>query len=313
MATRKVQLWRWVDEEDEPVPALPTGPLHRALLAWDRAGVDLTHGDAHGFRTQVEPVPGSTPHLILHRLRDTELPSERRNGRIVPLDPNVKELAEGSHVRFLESNLVAFIGNGISPRPGRLAGWVRDRVGWDVWLQPVLRKDLGTVLDNIRKVSNVELAISADEVGRLDMAGFFEGDDDPLRVFQAAERFQQGGNIRLQWSVGLGGNHDQSFFRSLVQRIRRADMKDFNVAKAKIYVDDGDSVPVDFIHDKVVVEIEMDDQASRQRTLPNNVARAAFAEAWEHFKSTENVLADLPSADGTPLELPADLIPIPHG
>lgn len=307
MIKRKVQLWRFVDEDDNPAPSLPRGALHKLLRAEDSAGTDMSHSDRHGFRTQLEPVPGSHPHMVLHRIRDTDLPSERRGGRIVALNRNVQELAEGSHALLLPDNLVAYIGNGISPRPGRLAEWIRARVGWDVWLQPVLRHDLGTVLDNIAKVSNVELAIPADEVQRLDMAGFFEGDDDPLRVLRHAQQFQQGGIVRVGWSVGLGNRHDQGFFRGLVDRIRRADVRGFSVAKAKVYVEDGDAVPVDFIHDKVVVEIDID-ETTRQRTLPNRTAYQAMTEAWEHFQNEERIRDHLQTSDLPPLKVPASLI-----
>lgn len=203
MATRKVQLWRFVDADNKPVGPIPGGLLHSFLKHQDAAGVDFSHTHLGRYRSQLEVAP-SSPHFVFHRLRDSDLPSERRNGKIVDLNSTVLELAEGSHALFLPRNLVAFAGSGYSPRPGRLAEWMRERLGWDVWLQPVLRQDAGSVLDNIRKVSNVELSIPADEIARLDMAGFFEDEEDPLRVLDFARRSQQGGVIRVGWSVGQG-------------------------------------------------------------------------------------------------------------
>ena len=290
MSTRKVQLWRFVDADDQPTGEIPASALHRFLGQQEAAGVDLSHEHPHDYRTQIEVAP-SSPHLIFHRLRDSDLPSERRNGKIVALNSSVAELAEGSHALLLPRNLMAFVGSGFSPRPGRLAEWMRARLGWDVWLQPVLRHDLGTVLDHIRKVSNIELAIPADEVRRLNMSDFFEDDDDPLRVLQFAEQAQQGGIIRVGWSVGQGSSADQGWFRNLVARLGRADLRGFSSAKSKVYVEGEDgAVPLDFLHDRVVAEFPIEDQPTRQRTLPSNVAHALMREAWDHFRDDEKVL-----------------------
>jgi hypothetical protein len=55
MGKRKVQLWRFVDEDGDPAPSVPASALHRFLLARDAAGDDLTRDHGAGYRTQLEP------------------------------------------------------------------------------------------------------------------------------------------------------------------------------------------------------------------------------------------------------------------
>lgn len=288
---RKVQLWRFYDANDQPAPLLPASALHRFLVAQETAGADMAHMHEIDFETQLVAVPGTQPQFVLHRIRDRDLPSERRKGKIVDLNRRVQELAEGSHALFLQRNLVAFINTGFSPRPSRLAEWIRERIGWEVWLEPVLRPDIGNILDNLRRVSNIELVVSGDEVRRLDLAGFFEDEDDPLRTLLTAERAQQGGIIRVGWSIGQGGGANQDWFHNLVNRLRRADVHTFRTARATVYLDGADAaVPVDFIHDRIVAEVEIEQPTGRQRLLEPSVARDAMLQAWEHFKVEENVL-----------------------
>lgn len=309
MEKRKVQLWRFVDEDQRPTRAVPGAALVRLLAKEQTAGSDLSHVDNYGYITQLEPVRGSIPHVVAYRVRDTDLPSERRNGRIVDLDRNVQELAEGSHVFFFPHNHVAFIGNNVSPRPTRFTDWLRARTDIDVHLKPVLRQDLGTTLDDIAKITNIQLSISAAEIHRLNLTGFFEDPDDPLGVLPEMSKFDQGGNVRVEWSVGLGHNHDPGFFRRVFDRLRGADVRGFSVAKAQVRTEDGDAVPVDFIHDKVVVELPVPPDHGRQRTLSNSAARIIATEAWEHFKTNEHVLDGIEDVTDPPFEFPAALIP----
>lgn len=116
---RRVQLWRFYDSDDRPSPPVPARPLHRLLQAQDDAGEDMAYKDPYGFETHLVPVDTTKPHVVIHRIRDHDLPSQRSGGRISDLDRNVQELAEGSHLLLLPRNLVAFLGTGFSPRPGR--------------------------------------------------------------------------------------------------------------------------------------------------------------------------------------------------
>jgi hypothetical protein len=230
---RKIQLWRFLDANGDPLPPIPTAALHRMLCGQHPESMTCGHG--LDYETQLEP-GAMSGHFVLHRIRNRNLPFERRNGRIVPLNESVEELTEGSHFLFEARNLVLFMGTGFSPRPGRLAEWLRQRIGWDVWLQPVFRPDAGQMLANLRKVSKVQLTIPADNARRLDATSFFEDDDDPMRALGFAARAQQGGLINIGWSVGQGSDADQGFFQRLARRVARADLAGagFKVAKADL-------------------------------------------------------------------------------
>ncbi len=281
---RNVQLWRFHEAGGDPAQLLPMTHLHRFLL--EQRSSDLAHTSTDGYETHLVPVSGSAPHLELHRIRQNDLPSERRAGRIVDLDPSVNELAEGSHFLSLPHNLIAFIGTGFSPRPGRLAEWMRSRLSWDITLEPVLRRDAGAILDNLRKITSVEVKIAADEAHRLDVSGFFRDERDPLGALLVAQRAQQGGIITVGWSVGQGTDAHQGWFRELVQRLREADLTGFRAAKAKIYLEGSDNaVPVDFIHDKIVTEVEVDQPSGRQRLLAAPAALDAMQRAWHQFQN----------------------------
>lgn len=308
---RKAQLWRFVDAEDNPAPPIDGGGLHRLVRDAEAAGADLGLTDAYGYETHLVAAPGSAPHFALHRIRSTDLPSERRDGRIVNLNRRVRELAEGTHVWLPTDNLAIFMSTGFSPRPGRFAEWLRERVGWQVWLEPVIRHDLGAVLANLRKVSSVELKISADDARRLDMSGFFDGDADPLAALLAAQRAHQGGIISVGWSVGTGSDADQGFFRSLLERLRSADLTHFRSARAKVYVEDVEgAVPIDFLHDRLVAEVEVGTASQRERLLDWEPAREAMTAAWQDFQDAEPNLRQVrSSATSTRLRAPRALLP----
>lgn len=312
MTRRKVQLWRFFDANDKPVPPIPAGELHRFLVAQDDSNADMAYLGTDDYVTHLSPIGGVEAQVVLSRIRADDLPSQRVDGKVVALDPNVGELAEGSHFLFLPRNLVAFIGTGFSPRPGRLAEWMRNRLGWDVWLEPVVRQDVGPILDNLRKITSVEVKIAADEAKRLELADFFEGENDPLGALLTAQRAQQGGIITVGWSVGQGSDANQGWFQRLVDRLRRADLERFRSAKAKVYVEHSDNaVPVDFLQDRIVAEVEIDHPTGRQRLLESPVALAAMQRAWEQFKDTDKVLDTLDPLEGTPLQVPAALIDNP--
>ena len=310
---RKAQLWRFCDEHGNPLTyVIPRQGLHRFMSGIDPTVTDMTLRDARGFHMQLEAVPGNTSHFVMHRLRLHDLPSEYRRRRVVPLNPRVRGLAEGTNIQLISRNLAIFIMSGSSPRPARLGEYMRARLGWQVWLRPVPRADIGQVLASLRKVSSIELAIAADEARRLDLADFFEGDGDPLAVFKAASRARQGGIIRVRWSVGHGSDADQGFFRGVVDRLRRADLRGFSAAKAAVYVEGSDDqIPVDFLDDKIVTQVDVGDPTSRNRALDAKTALEALETARNHFLNVEKIHDIVNSVDGGQLRVPDALLPVP--
>lgn len=311
---RKVQLWRWYGSSGAPgQSAVPTSALHSFLLGQRPA--DLSLVGAGEYETHLVPVPGSDPHLILYRVRNQGLPSERRSGQVVELDPNVNELAEGSHFLFLPRNLLAFMGSGFGPRPSRLAEWMRERVGWDLRLEPVLRPNAGEILNHLERVAWVEIKVPADEVRNLDLSGFFQGANDPLGALKTMQQAQHGGVITLGFSVGRDRHANQAFLTKLLKRMRGAPVDTFTKAQAKVYVEHADSATiVDFLHDRVAAEVEIDDPGLRQRLIPPPEALNAMKTAWKQFKEADKVLDFVdPPSSGNTLLVPPALVPAPAG
>ena len=87
------------------------------------------------------------------------------------------------------------------------------------------------------------------------------------------------------------------------------DLERFRSAKAKVYVEHSDiAVPVDFLQDRIVAEVEIDQPTGRQRLLEAPVALDAMRRAWQQFEDTDKVLEHLDSLEGKPLQVPTTLI-----
>ena len=306
---RKAQLWRFCDKGGAPLgDEIPGIELHKMIN--ELAGNPLlTITDAKDYKTRLAAIPGEQPHFVLHNVRETNLPSQVQGDEISPLNPDIDGLAEATHILLRPGNLVIFVASGYSPRPPRLAAFIRKRLGWDVWLKPVLRKDAGDVLGKITKVSNVELAIPASDVRQMDLAGFFQEDDDPIAALQAAARAQQGGVIRLGFGIGRGSGADQGWFKRLVRRLESANLDRFTTVRANVYVEGSkDQIPVDFLHDKIVATVDVGDAVGRSRDIKAQGALAGMVSAAETFANVVDLDALAKEVAGGELDLPKELI-----
>jgi hypothetical protein len=312
---RKAQLWRFVDSEEQPLQhRIERGALHGFIAQQQAAGADLTLTDSAGFKTQLNAVSGPATHLVLHRVREDDLPNEwsAASGGIAPLSVQIDGLAEGTHLLLLPRNLVIVMASGFSPRAPRLAAFLRARLGWDVWLHPVPRRDLGSVLEHVRRVSNIEIAINADEISGLDLGPMYEAEFDPFVPLKAAARGRQGGVIKLGWSAGQGNSANQRWFRGLLGKLAGADMTAFNTARAEVYVEGStDKIPLDFIHDQIVTQVDVGEHEGRGRELTDEQALSGLRVARTHFSHVEKINDIVARIEGPALELPTRLIDPP--
>ena len=237
-----------------------------------------------------------------------DLPSEVDGRKVRPLRGSVQGLAETTHVRLIERNLAIFMTSGYSPRPMRFADYLRARIGLDVWLKPVPREDLGQVLDQLRRVSRIDLAIAADEAARLDLSELY-GDADPLAALNAAGRAQQGGIVRVGWSVGHDKHADQGALRRILDRIFHVDTSRFESATATVYVENSkEPVTVNFLHDNIVTQVDVGDPVSRSRELTAAQAHEALGDAERHFRDVEKYRTFIDPVDDRRLRLPPRLL-----
>lgn len=312
---RKAQLWRFADREEQPLQhRIDQKSLHAFISHQQAVGADLTLTDSAGFKTQLNTVNGPSAHLVLHRVREDDLPNEwsAAGGGIAPLSARIDGLAEGTHILLLPRNLAIVMGGGFSPRAPRLAAFLRARLGWEIWLHPVPRRDLGSVLDQVRRVSSIEIAINADEIGNLDLGPMYTEESDPFVLLKAAAQGRQGGVIKLGWSVGQGASANQGWFQGLLRRLAGADMTAFNAARAAVYVEGSkNKIPLDFVHDRIVTQVDVGGREGRARELTVEQARRGLREARLHFSRVEKINDLVGKVNGSSMVLPDRLLDPP--
>ncbi len=308
---RNAQLWRFTSWNGEPLSEkFPARGLHRLIEEAQKNGVDLAHNDGE-YDSFLEAVPGADPHLILHRLRFSDLPSQYQGSRVVPLDSTILGLAEGTHIRLLPRNLIIFITNGFSPRPRRFDQWLRARIGLDVHMQPVLRRDLHEVLSHLRRVSEVTLTIPSDQARQLPRTDL-EDSGDALRVLDAAVQASGGMSVSIRMSADRHDLAEQGRLRALFEQLQNLPLQRLGVsrAKAKVYTQGRrEPVPVNFIEDQMVASVEVEAAGGRGRQFEPVSATAALADAWSHFRRVERVEEMIDPVEGPALRLPDRLNP----
>ena len=200
------------------------------------------------------------PTILLDKVRRENYPSiGDEEGTRQPMRLNAGEgLLEPTYFSFLENNVVAVLVNGNGPHPQRLAEYVRTKFSTPMAIVPVLRRDLDTVLDQMR-FTQVEVAVPAERVTR-DLVG-----GDWVEALDGARNLSQDGTIRIGLSVGQKGDafYKKTFsdrLRSLTSELRQATgLGEFSTAKVtgKIAGRSGNQV-IDLINDKFVERVEVD-------------------------------------------------------
>ena len=271
---------------------------------------DLRAFSRDGTELLLEAIGSARPHVCLHRIRRDNFPSEEQSGRVQDLSiPETSGLAEGTHLFFYPRNVVLVLYNHEGPRAGRFSDWVRQRLDWDIQLQPVHRADIVDIINSMVRFNSVELSLSADQAAALlheDVAG----DDDVAEALLAASRLTHVGNVRLALSVGPGmpSAQKQGAFRALVDRILgREDLPEFRTARVTGVLPDGrGTTVVDLIEDRLVTQQEVEPEASRFRRVSSVSAHAAAEATFELFK--EQISAVVKPVDADAMTLPPALI-----
>lgn len=297
---RQAQVWQIVDPLGNPLERrFPAHALHKLIAAAQGQGTDLYNVDRLGTRTLMEAASGgnSRPHLILHTIRQENLPSEDARGKVIDLSIHADHgLAEGTHFLFCPRNVVICLYNHFGPRPRRLADWLKARAGLDVSFAPLYRTDVWTLIDDMEKLTAVEVSIPADQAANLPAAGDGDGDGHPsvLDALRGAGSAGRGGTIHMTWSVGRGGHAmPQTRMRNILGDIYEARDGGFTVAKAYGRVEGVDhAVPVDLIEDQLVTRKSVEPETSRSRRLSTPSAYEAMDATFKQFKGQIEDLVD---------------------
>lgn len=309
---RWVQVWQITDEFGAPLTwRFPSQALLRLVEQSASNGQDLYNRDRDGVTTLLEPIPGRRrPHLALHTIRRINLPSEDAGGTIVDLtiDPN-HGLAEGTHFLFCPRNVVICLYNHNGPRTGRLASWLEARTGLRVKFSPLYRTDTWAVIDEMERLTRLEITIPTDQVAALDPDPQF--DRALLDALRASAGVSDGGLIHLVWSVGRGGHSvSQWRMRDLVRNLVGADKRGFKGVKVFGKMEGVLSpVPVDLLQDQLVTRREVEPEHERSRRLSSASAYEAMDETYEVFKS--QIQEGVAQIDDVRPQLPRELLPRP--
>ncbi len=307
---RWVQVWQITDGLG--IPLALRFPAHQLWQLIDREaqnGADLYNRDRDGTTTLLEALPGaSRPHLALHTIRRSNLPSEDAGGRIVDLTIDPRHgLAEGTHFLFCPRNVVICLYNHVGPRIGRLGNWLETRTGLSVQFTPLYRRDTWAVIEQMQRLTQIELSIPADQIAVI-------GDDpsfDPslLDALRASARVSHGGLVHLVWSVGTGGHSvPQGRMRELAHSLVRSDKTGFKGAKVSGRVEGSTSpIPVDLLHDQLVTRRSVEPERERSRRLSTGSAYEAMDETYELFK--QQIQEAIEPVAAPHIALPDALIP----
>ena len=309
---RMVQVWQLTDPLGNPFSeGFPSASLCRLLAAEQgRSGGDLRFFHRDGAETLLEPV-GDTPrpHLLLHRVRRDNLPSEVDGaGRVSNLSiPDPNGLVEATNLIFYPRNIVMVVYNHDGPRVRRFSEWLQGRLGVELGLRPVYREDAVDLINSMERITAIELALPAELADGLDP----DGDDDVAAALGAVARLTDGGAAKVTFSVGRHRPPSaRARLRDAARRlVRRQDISRFSTARITGYLP-GDSEPtvLNLVEDQLVAQRQVEAVSSRDRRISHASARAACDDTFDVFKQQiESVVEPLPTAT---MRLPTALRPV---
>ena len=127
------------------------------------------------------------PELRFCRVRRVGLPQLEREGNITDLDIRPDEgLLEPTHVAFFPNNVAGIEYNHFGPRASRLGGYINRktlRTFPSIQLQPLLRRDIGRLLDGFTEIRLLEFRIRPSYIDTVRQA-----DESLAAAFEANRR-----------------------------------------------------------------------------------------------------------------------------
>jgi hypothetical protein len=175
MAERIVQFWHVTDHMHNPLPGIfPAGAVIRAIS--DLPAADRYIDTSDDMRLLAIPLRDAPPqHAALCRVRRDNLPSLERAGQLGDLRlARDQNLAEATHFRFFNRNVVGMLYNHDGPRIGRLAKYLEEAVSISISFAPVLDADTARRLDRMGPLTSVNIGLSVARAHLLD-----DDSDDP--------------------------------------------------------------------------------------------------------------------------------------
>ena len=222
------------------------------------------------------------------RVRRVGLPQLEREGNISDLDIRPDEgLLEPTHIVFFENNVAGIEYNHFGPRASRLGGYINDKTprhSPSIQLQPLLRRDISRLLDELTEIRLLEFRIRASYIGTVRQA-----DESLADAFEANRRVL---NDAVSLQVVLrSSKHQRRFaFEKLSVPIRRLlqrrDLHE-NVEQFKVrgYSETGNRVEtLDLLNNYVVKPMAIPRVHGRSRALNTNAVFGAIHGAYLQLK-----------------------------
>jgi hypothetical protein len=295
---RTVQFWQVADGSGAVLNvAFPARALVEKLQAARQACVSRYYTARDGYRMLgggIETIP--RPYVAVYRSRQVNLPGKDVAGEVVDLGLNKGEgLAEGTHFVFFPNNVVGVLYNFHGPNVRRFSAYLFHKFGLDVTFVPVYRRDIAAILEELDKMSKIELSIPANQVHLLSAA---DGDEFARPLAQTATILGDG-NIRLEVSVGQGaGSERYEKVRSLARQLaRRPDLDKFRVVKVYGRLEDeSQSWPIDLKAEQLVTRKDVAPETPTSTRVSQASARAVICEVHREYRHhIRTVTAEMPS------------------
>jgi len=227
------------------------------------------------------------PHARLRvaDIRRQNLPQRELDGALGPLMIGDRAgLAEQIHVAFFDHNIVGSEFNFYGPRMGRVARYLRDKVGpTEISFEFLIRGDVISQLNQLKDIRLFQLRISpsnVNEIGRLD--------DSVADMFRSALALGETGRVEVILRPApysrepLSGRIREALF-ALAGKRETLDAAD--VFKTAGLSEDGRIRHIDLLKDELVVEREVRRLNDGSRALDADSVYRAIDSAYEDLRA----------------------------
>lgn len=227
------------------------------------------------------------PELRFCRVRRVGLPQLEREGNITDLDIRPDEgLLEPTHVVFFPNNVAGIEYNHFGPRASRLGGYINSKTPRNspsVQVQPLLRRNIGRLLDELTEIRLLEFRIRPSYIDTVRQA-----DESLAAAFEATRRVL---NDAASLQVVLRSKHQRRFaldkLSAPIRRLlQRSDLHE-NVEQFKVrgYSETGDRVEtLDLLNNYIVKPMAIPRVSGRSRALDANSVFGAIHSAHSQLK-----------------------------
>ena len=301
--TRVVKFWQIATGPGEslsgPFPSTKVVDRIKSLDQIDRRFVapDGWHLLGQGLSTT------TNPHLVLHRIRHSDLPLVEQAGELSELDlTDDQNLAEATHFRFFPRNVVGQLFNNDGPGIQRLGQFLRGKFDKDISFAPVLRQDVAKTLARLQEISSVEMAIPVSSIASLESATA----DDTINSLTEMAKKSLSKTVYVK--VTIWGSQEPGApakWMKLLKKITSTEMfSGFSKLKVRAYDTEAHArQTIDLIAEQLTLTEDVELQSETARAVKNESAAAALNDAYKSLETEIRTAVPAFSAGTKPLSL----------